>query len=433
MGNPYKVPYTRFRNRFNTTSNNLCRTQYDWYTADGYGTSYPPYWRTTIDSPVPESQGVSGEVATMTDLVTPGFYALQKAGAVVFSPYKQVSCYISGGSGSSEGHVRATGLTGSPPFNQQFKYRKTGISGGRIASGFSFPGTGLVDLPLPSLTAGAEIGTDLVRQACTSALAKRGLGDSNLFETLAELDKTASLLPGLFASAGGIISRAGGVPKLVSAAGGYLAVRYGLLPVLSDIKAVVEGMQAKLCATRISSRGSAEDTYSTSYDTNGLYDLGYGGYLNLKCRTEVRESLVVRALSLDGVDLGRAQAIGLTPKGLVGLAWELIPFSFVVDWFLNIGDFLYSLIPALGWSNLGSCYTVAGTQTKTFSITSAYAGSGYSLISAPFGSCFMIHKYKIRVVGLEGPMIAVKADFRLTNILRALDALSLLTVQFGKR
>jgi len=44
-------------------------------------------------------------------------------------------------------------------------------------------------------------------------------------------------------------------------------------------------------------------------------------------------------------------ALLLSQLGLVNpasLAWELVPFSFVVDWFANVGDFLASFTDTVG-------------------------------------------------------------------------------------
>lgn len=424
-----KLPYHRFRNRLNLSNTSNCRVQYDWYTADGYGSQYPPYWRTTINNPVSGLVGVSGEISTMTDLVTPRFHALRKAGVVMFSPYKRVTCRISPGSGSSESHTQGTALTGTPPFYQQFKERVTGVTGGRMASGFSFPGSGQIELPFPNLTAGNGVGRDLIAEACTAAAAKRGQPDSNLWETLGELDKSAKMLPDMLRNTLKILD-ARGIGG--AAAGLYLATRYGLVPLLKDINSVVQGMQKKLGATRISSRASAKDRYETMSTLTGPYDLGYGANVNLTTSVYTIEEVEVRAMSLDEVDLDRAAMIGLSPKGLMGLPWEFLTLSFVYDWFLNIGDFLYALLPALGWSNLGSCYTVRGTQRKISSIVACSPVSGRTLISAPSGSCERVHEYKTRVVGLRAPVIVVKADFRFDNITRALDAISLLTQYLGR-
>jgi hypothetical protein len=52
-------------------------------------------------------------------------------------------------------------------------------------------------------------------------------------------------------------------------------------------------------------------------------------------------------------------SLGITNPLLV--AWELVPFSFVVDWFLPIGNYLESLDSLLG-------YETAYTSTSTFQV-----------------------------------------------------------------
>ena len=47
--------------------------------------------------------------------------------------------------------------------------------------------------------------------------------------------------------------------------------------------------------------------------------------------------------------------------------WELIPLSFVVDWFINVGDFLSSLNPSAEWDEEQECYAwrIAHTRRLT--------------------------------------------------------------------
>jgi hypothetical protein len=48
-------------------------------------------------------------------------------------------------------------------------------------------------------------------------------------------------------------------------------------------------------------------------------------------------------------------SLGLTNP--LNVAWELVPFSFVVDWFIPIGDFFNGLIPPQGISNVSGSLT----------------------------------------------------------------------------
>jgi hypothetical protein len=65
--------------------------------------------------------------------------------------------------------------------------------------------------------------------------------------------------------------------------------------------------------------------------------------------------------------MSMANRLGFTAKGLVTLPWELLTLSFVVDWFVNVGDYLGALAPSPGWNQLGTilCVTEEIVNTVT--------------------------------------------------------------------
>jgi hypothetical protein len=95
----------------------------------------------------------------------------------------------------------------------------------------------------------------------------------------------------------------------------------------------------------------------------------------------------------------RRIVLGLTPEGLVSGAWDVIPWTWLIDWFVNVGDFLGSYsntVPAVRTSTClmnettitvspGSLIPNAGTkdcsvvQTGVWKKTSKYRQPGGSL------------------------------------------------------
>jgi hypothetical protein len=63
-----------------------------------------------------------------------------------------------------------------------------------------------------------------------------------LWETVAEARQLRSLLPGLGSSALGVIAKLG-KQRFQSAAGFYLAARYGLMPIISDTENVLKALE----------------------------------------------------------------------------------------------------------------------------------------------------------------------------------------------
>lgn len=126
-----------------------------------------------------------------------------------------------------------------------------------------------------------------------------------------------------------------------NASGRWLELQYGWLPLMSDIYGGYEqlnkGFREKDQLLNVRARrkgvvpfdpflGSKGDTYFT-YSADSL-EMKYSA-----------ECKIWYKMSND--KLSKAATMGLTNP--LEIAWELVPFSFVVDWFLPIGDFLSNL------------------------------------------------------------------------------------------
>ena len=89
---------------------------------------------------------------------------------------------------------------------------------------------------------------------------------------------------------------------------------------------------------------------------------------------------------------GYAQSFGLYDVG--GAAWDLIPYSFVYDWFCNLGDALKSLQAyylvqnRIGWSSLKKEYTI--DHTPETPVPSVYVDpiTRYEYMKIPIGDSF---------------------------------------------
>jgi len=252
---------------------------------------------------------------------------------------------------------------------------------------------------------------------------KRGRSDSNLYESLAEANKLLGLLPSLLGNAAKVISAKKGLMHRARSAGSaYLAYRYGLQPVMSDVESVVKGINKKLGNVRETKRASASATQAFAWSRN---DPGLGAIMDTRSDFTQVEEISARAMSLDEFSATLSSNIGFTSKGLITLPWELLPYSFVVDWFVNIGDFIGSLVPALGYTQLGSCITVKHSIKLSQTVSTTGPASGYTVLMPAIGSKTASFVTTTRTVGLASPGVVIKSDFKLDNITRSLDAISL--------
>lgn len=128
----------------------------------------------------------------------------------------------------------------------------------------------------------------------------------------------------------------------------WLQYRYGIMPLVYDVedaaKAVAYlGNNPK----RYTARGYAnDDVQLTRTDETAL--ARYHATRNVKTRQRTK----VRAGILYELDARNSFGVGLqeVPKAV----WEVVPFSFVVDWFVNTGDFVSAITPKGGVRELAS-------------------------------------------------------------------------------
>lgn len=108
-----------------------------------------------------------------------------------------------------------------------------------------------------------------------------------------------------------------------------------------------------------------------------------------------------------------ASSLGLLNPAV--LAWESVPFSFVIDWFLPVGNFLQSLSTPLGVKFL------SGTQT------SVAEGTGKCIRRGDVSDSFQFIDYRVydRDVLTTFPLAwpFIKSPFSTTHVL---DSLALL-------
>lgn len=120
-------------------------------------------------------------------------------------------------------------------------------------------------------------------------------------------------------------------------AGRWLELQYGWLPLLSDVHEASKAYEALTSSSR-------KNTISVSVSRDKPFDSSTSLSL-FNCPGTIKERW--RLVYEMSEQMSAARSLGLTDPASV--AWELIPYSFVVDWFIPIGDYLSNLntIPKL--------------------------------------------------------------------------------------
>lgn len=201
---------------------------------------------------------------------------------------------------------------------------------------------------------------------------------------------------------------------------------YGWQPLLSDVHAAMSG-EISDPPPIMHKKGARDSFYKELELTSSVAFPGYlrktGWIIDGYTHTTVRAQIVVSDPSL-----AFAKTLGLTNPAL--LAWELLPYSFVVDWFLPIGPWLDAQQALVGLRVINP--SVTKTIVYFASGTSRATGSNaYIKVDGATGSCVLNGRTKTRTLVLPSlPLPKLKNPVSVTH---ALNAIALLGVQFGRR
>lgn len=134
------------------------------------------------------------------------------------------------------------------------------------------------------------------------------------------------------------------VPKGVSAkkslASNWLEYSFGWKPLIEDIYNAADHLQNPIKSIRPT--GSYKNTH-TAKSVSGSVPSGFWAILSVQ---GVRYAKCGCEVTVNNPNLYLLNKLGLANPAAV--AWELIPFSFAVDWFVTVGEFLNSGTDFLG-------------------------------------------------------------------------------------
>jgi hypothetical protein len=133
----------------------------------------------------------------------------------------------------------------------------------------------------------------------------------------------------------------------------YMEYRYAVRPCIYDMVSLAKAVTAPLGQLRRTYRGNASGSWS---DSDTITDVRIPGNISVDVNRKVQYSYSVRAGVLCNVLRLRSQAFGLAK--LPETAWELLPFSFMVDWVANVGDTIAAHTPKANVETLASWVTV---------------------------------------------------------------------------
>lgn len=195
--------------------------------------------------------------------------------------------------------------------------------------------------------------------------------------------------------------------------GYWLEARYGWRPLVGEISNGVQYIQERTTEDRMNrSRAKAEEDISASVTQLNLYTLR-----NIYSESARAGTRVYRGYALALGDFNK-----LPQVQPVTTAWELVPFSFVIDWFVDIGSFLQASTPIPGLDIRASGYSIKTEyEIERTWISQASSSSLFAFESATQGRYWAKHeKYERTPSGVMVPRLYPRL-----NTLRTLDLLSL--------
>jgi hypothetical protein len=196
-------------------------------------------------------------------------------------------------------------------------------------------------------------------------------------------------------------------------ANNWLEFHFGWEPLVKDIGAAVETLQSQPGPKKISVRDRGIEDFlvpkSSYYGTQNHYKYDTGVAIRAK-------------VSVSNPNLYLANQLGFVNP--LSIAWELVPFSFVVDWFSNVGQVLNSLTDFMGLDISQASVTTKQVIDLTVVTWSrdVVAQQDITLTNS------WRSVYVIRQLGIPGPTLAIK-PFKGFSLARGATAISLLLQQ----
>lgn len=212
----------------------------------------------------------------------------------------------------------------------------------------------------------------------------------------------------------------------------WLSLRYGWSPLLNDIVTTAAALTLENRSGRFVARGKVKSTGEGSSSKSARFSPNFGlQHYTLSTKIErVTRGYVIYEYEADplGDPLRR---FGITHP--LSTLWELMPWSFVVDWFINVGDWLLALESKVGVKILATGVTTREDATYQ-RIVGSYVKDGPNQFDDPgWESLEETHTSSLyrREVNLSLPQFP-QLNVRV-NPKRAIDAIALLAQAGGRK
>lgn len=214
-----------------------------------------------------------------------------------------------------------------------------------------------------------------------------------------------------------------GARKFEDVPGLWLEYSFGWVPLVSDVYTILNN-------TFEPPRNKVEAVYKVNsqrpFNRESRAYVQYGDLSVFhRCTATVEVSVDVPALS------------AISQYGInnpLAVAWELVPYSFVVDWFLPVGDYIEQLGATAGLSLTSYSSTLTSRYILSYEndINKSQRQQGYHRVDV--ASCFFDYRVKNRILGPVPSYKFLVPENPMDQSLRRVSyALSLLSLAFSRK
>lgn len=193
---------------------------------------------------------------------------------------------------------------------------------------------------------------------------------------------------------------------------------FGWKPLIGDIHESIKILEQPI-PSEIQCVGKASSGLLISESSRIRTDWRWYRTLKMICRERIAASVQVT-----NPNLYRATQLGLTNPASV--LWEIVPFSFVVDWFLPVGNFLEGWTDLLGLTLVKPHTTKSRHFQSTYQYISTYPAGSWSPSPEQKGQGWKVE----RDLHILGPELVLR-PYKGISLTRAATAISLLVQQLN--
>lgn len=245
---------------------------------------------------------------------TPGYHQLVKKGAFIqTTPWYKFN--VSGSYSGSRTYAYYTNNVLTCSYNQTDAHTNHFMTHGSVTGIVNYTENEIINL----------IDEDQIDYVVTRALVKLAASKHDSLTFLAELRKVISMFRNLGSNIASFL-RNHNARELANM---WLQGRYGWRTLVFDLQSIQEALNHLESESAFwkESLGFSSSSSTDSYGTRDMIDGNYGG-LSVTETIEISYRGIARG-SVKPPSFGGDLAI---------TAWEIVPFSFVIDWFINIGQ-----------------------------------------------------------------------------------------------